>query len=207
MGPSLSTFLILSKSAINPNMKKYNINVVFFVLILGISESLSAQSVSLNEDQIKRYTEEIIFNQPSLKNTDNCIYLDSNLIYRPKLFPIFRTAQNFDLMLSSYPSNPIPLSIPDSLKKNFKFYRSSQVVEIMRDTVTVSLYSPLLPTKEEGVYILQEYRFIYAPEGNSRIAVINYSKYKIEGGKIVSSSPIEYGLNATAWEAGTSNGW
>jgi hypothetical protein len=78
--------------------------------------------------------------------------------------------------------------IPDSLRGHVKYIANSE--SIATDTVSYRFYSPLLPTKEKGVYAMQCYRIANYQDKNiiMRLANREVYYYKISGNKI---TPLE----------------
>ncbi len=133
-------------------------------------------------------TNEILANRLSKAKTpkfNDVIYIDSSLAYRKTLFVGFWFDEaDYPFEPSIWGKKSFQYIIPDSLRGHVKYIANSE--GIGTDTASYRFYSPLLPTKEKGVYAMQCYRIANYQDKNiiMRLANREVYYYKISGSKI-----------------------
>lgn len=138
----------------------------------------------------RKLTNEILANRLSKAKTpkfNDVIYIDSSLAYRKTLFVGFWFDEaDYPFEPSTWEKTSFQYIIPDSLRGHVKYITNSE--SIGTDTASYRVYSPLLPTKEKGVYAMQAYTIGNIQEKDivMRLANREIYYYKISGNKITS---------------------
>ena len=158
-----------------------------------------------------------------LRKNNEKVYYSPYLVYRDGLFPnetyqlgnmmdekevslnhlnISPTSPLFDsirkeelgVLLNRYPTDTFNLIIPDNLKDVYSYF--SKDIDIVNDTSSIWFLSPLLPTKEKHVYVMQVFGYYsWGYDGvKTRFKVRRFTKYCIKGRKIEKIGTIEYNL-------------
>jgi hypothetical protein len=144
-------------------------------------------SVSKNS----RLTHEILIDivaQQANYQKDKIIYVDSLLQYREFFFKKewFDNADSIDKAVKTvgWQKSFYPFSVPDSLKDRIRMVQANADVEHSQETFFY--FSPLLPTSENHIYVIQEYSVISFKDEEFLFRVANrtYRFYKILANKI-----------------------
>ena len=124
-------------------------------------------------------------------NVGKKIYFDPVMTFRPtisfkgkKFENRFGKNASHALLIEKYLSEKYPLVIPDSLRYRYSYY--SGIDNIAQDSSVYRFVSPLLPTSEKDIYIMQFYIVASYNDGSYefREADRYFKKYRIQGDKI-----------------------
>jgi hypothetical protein len=133
------------------------------------------------------------------------IYIDPFMVYRPTLPPKYTSREHYHLLLDRYSTKPVHIKLPDSLRNRVDYYKSSDIREVMADTVSMIYFSPLLETKQKNVYILQTYSILADiwtendRTSTSHSILMMLFKYEIIDNKIRSLGYIEEDFGMYVW--------
>ncbi len=138
-----------------------------------LSQEIAEKKIA---DQSKYGNGTIFFVDPLFKER-SAIFNMGEFLEGSKLFP--------DLLYPSGKHGLFPLAIPDSLSKRVRYITSKTDVE--NGPETVFFFSPLLPTKRQGVFAMQIYMFDTMheeglPIEGLRTATRNYDLYQVKKG-------------------------
>lgn len=124
-------------------------------------------------------------------NAGKKIYFDPVMTFRPtisfkgkKFENRFGKNASNALLIEKYLSEKYPLVIPDSLHYMYSYY--SGIDNIAQDSSVYRFVSPLLPTSEKDIYIMQFYIVASYKDGSYefRDADRYFKKYRIQGDKV-----------------------
>ncbi len=190
-------------------MKKIHIiELVFLVFstsVLTYCKTLEPKTSTLSEAEILAYSNQIILKNLSHRydSLNKYVkYVYPWLVYRPTLPPKFTHEERFEIMLPKYSKIPVRVKLPDDKRNICDYYPHKNIETIFNDTLNVMVCSPLLPTKEKDIYIMQSYYFIldeHHKDDPSRIASMVISKYKVTKKGIEELEPLGDLTNFRIW--------
>ena len=116
------------------------LRLLFFV-ITQVRCSFTKNTTSINYDNLYEMSNKIIMyyiaqTDSTNQRQSNNFYIDSTLVYRPTLPPIFLNHEKYEIMLDTYSNQSFLISIPDSLKGICKYY-PGEMKDVLADTVGV----------------------------------------------------------------------
>jgi hypothetical protein len=190
-------------------MKKIHIiELVFLVFstsVLTYCKTLEPKTSTLSEAEILAYSNQIILKNLSHRydSLNKYVkYVYPWLVYRPTLPPKFTHEERFEIMLPKYSKIPVMVKLPDDKRDIYDYYPHKSIETIFNDTLNVIVCSPLLPTNEKDIYIMQSYDFVmdgYHKEDPSRIAAVNIYKYKVTKKGIEELEPLGIMMDLSIW--------
>lgn len=125
------------------------------------------------------------------------LYFDSTLVYRPIYKPHVPVEQIYDILEYPVTTKSCKLIIPDSLRPYCEYYTASR--NPLTDSVKVQLYSPLLPTKQKGVYSIQHYSIANGLYPRTKIMAVNMYLVKRKNRKFQNLPPLDLGGRMSIW--------
>lgn len=199
---SLIIFLILGCSSgvkyLSTNKQLHLLNKLFFENV----DKEYFEKLKINKERVYYspylvYRNELFPNEPyRLGDMMDEKEVSLNHLNISPASPLFDSIRKEELriLLDQYPTDTIKLIIPDSLKVIYSYY--SEDIDVVKDTSPIWFLSPLLPTKEKHVYVMQVYGYYtWGYEGmRKRFMTRRFTKYHIKGRKIEKIGIIEYNL-------------
>ena len=167
---------------------------VLFLLSCHAGSKLSlAENKKLSQEIISDWIEKSA-SRDRLKN----VYVDSMVVYRNIIFDRYwfddGDSTYRDIAMPEWKHISFPLVIPEASKGNTRFIQPTTPVEYGDDLCYY--FSPLLPTKDRGIYLLQVYFISSLIDDNLRLRVASrdFYQYKIEKNKAIRLGllPTEY---------------
>jgi hypothetical protein len=190
-------------------MKKTIVTISLLQVIIFSSCKVAAYLSPLpSQDELVKFSHQIILFGGANKNNKNQDtkkqYVFPLLVYREQFEPFSDKEKPLEGMLLNYPNVPVNLIIPDSMRNFIDYYPSTDLSKIVMDSVPVLLYSPLLPTIEKRVYIMQfcQYFSDTQPGDNfsTRLCMVSILKYRItRQGKLEAILPFSLGIHEKLW--------
>ncbi|MBV6439360.1 MAG: hypothetical protein EPGJADBJ_00999 [Saprospiraceae bacterium] len=174
---------------------------LFFVVIMS-AFLLTSCSHSIFENRKKpdksvKWTQKAIFEflrQPNsffdllvgkgLTKLDPALYGREEIRVNGKVY--FDDPMRSDLLKYPLPKTRQRLVIPDSLKNMYRY--TGELKDYEHDYAIILQFSPLLPTKEPGIYLMEHYTWGSACDETGCVRLLNrhFLKFKIENQKVKS---------------------
>ena len=134
-------------------------------------------------------------NTDSSKN-NHVFTVDSLLMFPTNVFQ-FAASEVNPLLKPGFQMDTFALCITEKIKPHVKYYKSMSLEDHINDSISIHSYSPLVPAKEDGQYILQ--RVIFFNYDESRVAALELFRFSLQHNRLLFSGRIDTAMITVMW--------